>query len=133
MKPDGDKARKVKISVAEAPLHHMAGVDGFTVAKVATPTTVGAAYCQVGYDTLEPGKATRLHKHVGSEEVWYIVKGRGYIVADTERVPCKRGDFLFVPPNVPHCIVNTGKTPMVYVAIMAPPIELNGDSIPVDG
>ncbi len=70
---------------------------------------------------IPPGGKATPHYHNGYETALYIVKGR----AETRYGPNleyssinEAGDFLFIPPNVPHQPVNLSETEEV-VAVVA--------------
>lgn len=56
------------------------------------------------------------HTHP-EEEVMVIESGTGEIVCDGETTAIGPGSVMFTTPNVPHGIVNTGTTPLVFYFI----------------
>jgi len=73
-------------------------------------------------NTLYPGKVNgefkmmRGHSH-NVEEVYILLKGKGYIILDGKKVPVKKGDLITIPKNVWHRTVNTGKEKLVFLTI----------------
>jgi quercetin dioxygenase-like cupin family protein len=70
---------------------------------------------------LLPGQGHVRHDHPGSDEVLYVLSGRGeQMVDDGEPFPVGPGQAIFVPKGAPHSTVNTGWEPMALLAIYAP-------------
>jgi uncharacterized RmlC-like cupin family protein len=66
---------------------------------------VGSEHIWMGLSVLPPGGRTAWHHHGESETALYILSGVGrwWIGADPADVrEAHPGDFVFVPPNVPH-------------------------------
>ncbi len=70
---------------------------------------------------LLPGQGHVRHDHPGSDEVLYVLSGRGeQMVDDGKPFPVGPGQAIFVPKGAPHSTVNTGWEPMALLAIYAP-------------
>jgi len=71
---------------------------------------------------LYPGKVNselkmmRGHSH-NAEEIYLVLKGKGYVIFDNKKIPIKKDDLLTVPKNVWHRAVNTGKERLVFLTI----------------
>lgn len=69
---------------------------------------------------LAPGQVSSpYHCHHASEEMFYVLEGRGRLrYADEER-PIRAGDFIACPPgpDSAHQIVNDSSEPLVYLAV----------------
>lgn len=71
---------------------------------------------------LYPGKVNgefkmmRGHKH-NVDEVYLLLKGRGYIILGKKIVKIKEGDLITIPDNTYHRTVNTGKEKLVFLTI----------------
>jgi quercetin dioxygenase-like cupin family protein len=68
---------------------------------------------------IEPGKAPPLHQHDDTEQIFYMLKGRGVlsIGANRKKYPVAPGDVVRIPPRTLHSIQCTGKKPLTYLAI----------------
>jgi len=68
---------------------------------------------------LEPGEAPPLHKHDDTEQVFYILAGKGLLQtgAGRKRHPVRPGDVVRIPPTVLHSIQCRGKKPLRYLAV----------------
>ncbi|MBI5687981.1 MAG: cupin domain-containing protein [Verrucomicrobia bacterium] len=72
---------------------------------------------------LPPGGATQEHYHVETDEIYYILRGRGLMrVGDEERTVGPL-DAIAIPANQRHSIVNTGDEPLVFLCCCAPTYE----------
>jgi uncharacterized RmlC-like cupin family protein len=82
---------------------------GMTRAAAITHATAGAEKLWAGTVVVEPSARTAAHHHGALETVLYIVKGRArfrwgdHLEFSEEAGP---GDFIFVPPYVPHQEMN---------------------------
>jgi quercetin dioxygenase-like cupin family protein len=65
---------------------------------------------------LDPGHATRLHKH-HNEAVIYIIDGTGHSDVQGERYEWHKGDFIYIPTMAWHTHVNSGTEPVFYLGI----------------
>lgn len=75
--------------------------------------TVGAAGLSMHIVVIPPGARAQPHVHVGYETGIYVLEGRVLTrwgsALENETVS-EAGDFLFVPPGVPHEAVNLSAT-----------------------
>ena len=75
--------------------------------------TVGASGLSMHIVVIPPGARAQPHVHVGYETGIYVLEGRvctrwGYALE--HEVVSEAGDFLFVPPGVPHEAINLSAT-----------------------
>ena len=71
--------------------------------------TVGAAGLSMHIVVIPPGARAEPHVHVGYETGIYVLEGRvrtRWGEALEHEVVSEAGDFLFVPPGVPHEAIN---------------------------
>jgi uncharacterized RmlC-like cupin family protein len=82
---------------------------GMSRAAAITTATAGAQKLWAGTVTIHPDAKTGAHHHGGLESVIYVVRGRArmrwgeQLEFTAEAGP---GDFIFVPPYVPHQEIN---------------------------
>jgi oxalate decarboxylase/phosphoglucose isomerase-like protein (cupin superfamily) len=70
---------------------------------------------------LLPGKGHERHNHPDSDEILYILSGRGeQMVDDSQTFPVGPGQAVFIPEGAFHSTVNTGWEPLVLLAVYAP-------------
>ena len=68
------------------------------VFKVVDENLRGSEFLTGGLTIFEPGEASSLHSHPGSEEINFIVRGTGEVVAqDGARTPFATHTFMFIP------------------------------------
>ena len=75
--------------------------------------TVGAKGLSMNLVVIPPGAAAEPHFHKDFESAVYVLKGRvetRYGPGLEESVITETGDFLFIPPDVPHQPINLSAT-----------------------
>jgi quercetin dioxygenase-like cupin family protein len=68
----------------------------------------------LGYSVFTPGTVLSFVSHQ-TEEVAYVVSGRGELRLDESAAPFQQGDAIFIPPNTWHAVANTGDVNVVMV------------------
>jgi oxalate decarboxylase/phosphoglucose isomerase-like protein (cupin superfamily) len=87
---------------------------------VATGNTDGPAMSLM-HVVLLPGAGHERHNHPDSDEILYILSGRGeQMVDDSDTFPVGPGEAVFIPKGAFHSTLNTGWEPLVLLAIYAP-------------
>ena len=66
------------------------------------------------------GLETQLHKHLISEEIYYINQGNGIMTLDDENFQVNTGDTICIPPGTFHKIKNTGDIDLKIICSCAP-------------
>lgn len=94
------------------------------VFRVVDEQLVRSEHVTAGLTIFDPGESSSLHNHPDSEEVDFIVKGRGEVVSDGDRSPFGEHSFMFIPKGVEHQHVNTGEEPMWLIWMYTPSGEL---------
>jgi uncharacterized RmlC-like cupin family protein len=75
--------------------------------------TVGAQGLSMHIVVIPPGARAAPHKHIGYETGIYVLEGRvctRWGPALEHEIVSEAGDFLFVPPGVPHEAINLSDT-----------------------
>ena len=67
-----------------------------------------------------PEKSTEEHIHPRTEEIYYVLKGKGRISIEGEERNMKAGDGIAIMPGKRHKVWNTGKTDLVFLCCCAP-------------
>jgi mannose-6-phosphate isomerase-like protein (cupin superfamily) len=75
--------------------------------------------CAFNVLTLEPGVSVGYHQHVGSEEVYWVLEGKGIARDDQETLELGPGDALLTRDQHFHSIENTGTAPLKILTVMA--------------
>lgn len=76
-------------------------------------TTAGATGLSMHVVVIPPGARAEPHWHEGYETAIYVLQGRvetRYGDGLSRSVISEAGDFLFIPPNVPHEAINLSDT-----------------------
>ena len=74
---------------------------------------VGAATA-MGFSSFAPGTATAMLSHA-TEELAYVLSGRGELRLDDDVVPYGPASALYIPAGVWHAVANTGAEPVTMV------------------
>ena len=69
---------------------------------------------------IAPGQTTEEHYHLRSEEIYYILRGKGRMWLENESREIQAGDGITIPPGKMHKIENSGQEPMVLLCCCAP-------------
>ena len=97
------------------------------LAADANANALGCSHYEV-----EPGKtAFPRHAHNTLEEGVYVLEGTGTLRLGDATVPVRAGDFiaLLPGPTLAHQLVNTGKTPLRYLALSSPAAPITADVV----
>ena len=101
----------------DAPVERFAsGRETRRLAGVAGLPTTGFA---MGHSTLDRGGAIPEHQHP-NEEVYVILSGSGLMVVGDEQREVTEGCCVFIPPDAPHFLRNTGDRLMTVLWVYAP-------------
>jgi len=80
---------------------------------------------------LPAGSSTTRHRHVKTEEIYYILEGQGVMRLGDESREVGAGDAIAIPPEAVHQITNTGTTVLKFLCCCAPGYE-HDDTILVE-
>jgi uncharacterized RmlC-like cupin family protein len=82
--------------------------------------TVGARWLSMHIVVIPPGARAEPHKHIGYETGIYVLEGRvctRWGAALEHEIISEPGDFLFVPPGVPHEAINLSTTEVARAVV----------------
>ena len=110
---------------------------GMHRAAAITHARTGAEKLWAGTVIIHPSAKTGAHHHGALESIIYVVKGRArmrwgeHLEFTAEAGP---GDFIFVPPYVPHQEINAADEPLECVLVRSDrdPVVVNLDIAPVE-
>ena len=110
---------------------------GMTREAAVTRARMGAEKLWAGTVTIQPGAKTGAHHHGGLESVIYVVKGKARMRwgASLEFLAeAGPGDFIYVPPYVPHQEINAADELLECVLMRSgqDPVVVNLDITPVE-
>lgn len=108
------------INISEIDEKEVAVENKFHHAVRGLGSSTGGIQLGCSYFRVAPGKyAFPLHSHHANEEAIYVLEGNGTLTLGKDDVPVSAGDYAAMPPdrNLPHKLVNTGKTDLVYLCL----------------
>ena len=73
----------------------------------------------MGYVIIYPGGRVPLHEHE-NEEVYTVLRGKGEMIIDEESHPIEAISAVYIPPKVPHSLVNDGDEDLAMMFVYAP-------------
>jgi uncharacterized RmlC-like cupin family protein len=105
-----------------------AGKQGLDYTPGVSAQTVGSVGLWVGTVVIPPGGRTRAHVHDHHESAFFLMSGEQVELwtGDDlgEKAVAHPGDYLYIPPGVPHVAVNRSQdTPAVFVGARTDPNE----------
>lgn len=83
-------------------------------------TADGAPRFAMRLFTVEEDGHTPFHHHPWEHEV-YIVDGQGLLVLEGKEKELKKGDFVYVDPNLKHQFKNTGEKILQFICVIPHP------------
>ncbi|MFQ5672840.1 MAG: cupin domain-containing protein [Nitrospinales bacterium] len=69
---------------------------------------------------LQPGQSQKVHRHEGSDKVYYVLQGRGTVTVGSERRELVAGEITMAPAGQDHGVVNDSDANLVMLVFMAP-------------
>jgi mannose-6-phosphate isomerase-like protein (cupin superfamily) len=108
--------------------------DGSTIRELLAPRGAGEGVVRnqsLAEATLPPGASTDAHHHPVTEELYYILRGSGYMQIGAAARLVGPGDGIAIPPGAPHRITNTGSEELVFLCCCAPAYT-HEDTVMVD-
>ena len=83
-------------------------------------TTSDIKRCSLAEEVLPVGAVVGRHHHTETEEVYYIIEGRGRMTVGDEVQDVEEGDAIFIPRRSAHSLKNTGSMPMTILLVCGP-------------
>ncbi len=103
------------------------GQTGVDYAAGVSAATAGARGLSLQIASLPPGARARAHLHAQHESAAYIIEGEVVFWFGErleERIDAGPGDFIYIPPGVPHVVANPSDgQPAVTVLARTDPNE----------
>ena len=90
------------------------GKQGFTYRTGLTGNTVGSRGISMTVVTLPDGARAKAHLHHGIETAVYVIDGEAttfYGDSLEESVLARAGEYVYIPPDLPHVVVNRSGAP----------------------
>jgi len=77
----------------------------------------GAPNFAMRFFEVDNGSSTASHSHPFEHEI-FILNGKGVVAGEQGSIPIGKGSVIFVAPNEPHCIVNTGNEHLEFICVI---------------
>ena len=90
------------------------GRQGLTYLAGLTGATAGSRAICMTVVTLPPGARAKTHLHEGIETAVYVISGEAAMVFGPrleERLEARAGEYIYIPPDVPHRVMNLSDAP----------------------
>ena len=95
---------------------------GIQSRQLVWPKNSPEGWTTITHVTMEPGSVSERHAHERSEQIWIVERGEGLLLLGNEQTEALRaGDIVRTPANEIHGVANSGKEPLVYLAVTTPP------------
>ena len=105
------------LCIADAPAERFAS--GRETRRLAGVAGLPTTHFAMGHSTLDPGGSIPQHQHP-NEEVYVVLSGSGIVFVGDERQDVSEGCCVFIPPDAPHFLHNTGNGEMTILWVYAP-------------
>lgn len=98
---------------------------GGPITVYGTPETVGSKNLVFVLGSFEPGEGLVPHIHPESEEIYYVIEGKGTVYAGKEKkeIFIEPETALYIPAGTPHYVRNTGVEKLVIGFSLSPGTE----------
>jgi mannose-6-phosphate isomerase-like protein (cupin superfamily) len=94
--------------------------DGSLIREILAPSNSSLGAQSFAEATLRPGQSTGRHRHVRTEEIYYVLKGTGSMEIGAESREVVPGDGVAIPPGSEHRLTNTSREDMVFLCCCSP-------------
>jgi mannose-6-phosphate isomerase-like protein (cupin superfamily) len=95
--------------------------DGSLIRELMHPSVHANQSQSLAEATIAPGQQTATHRHLRSEEIYYIQRGAGKMFVGDESREVVVGDSIAIPAGTYHSIMNTGSEDLVVICACSPP------------
>lgn len=95
--------------------------DGSLIRELIHPSIHANCLQSLAEAIIVPGQQTTTHRHIQSEEIYYIQRGMGTIFVGDESRDVEAGDSIAIPAGTFHSIRNTGDFDLVVLCACSPP------------
>jgi mannose-6-phosphate isomerase-like protein (cupin superfamily) len=95
-------------------------LDGSSIRELMHPGVHGNANQSLAEASVPVGGATAPHRHRVSEELYFILAGRGRMRLGDAEFSIEPGDTILIPPGTVHCLRNIGDETLRLLCCCAP-------------
>ena len=94
--------------------------DNSEIREILAPANSSIKNQSLAEARLAPGMTTDEHFHPKSEEIYYILEGRGRMKVEDEEREVGPGDGIAILPGKRHKILNIGEADLVFLCCCSP-------------
>lgn len=94
--------------------------DRSEIRELMHPAVHGNTKQSLAHATVPAGRATLLHRHRHTEELYHITEGVGRMTLGDDRFTVAPGDTILIRPGTAHRIENTGTEPLMLLCMCSP-------------
>ena len=94
--------------------------DNSEIREILAPSNSSIKNQSLAEATVRPDKSTQEHYHIKSEEIYYVLHGKGGMRIDGETSEVSKGDAIAIPPRQRHKIWNTGDDDLIILCCCSP-------------
>lgn len=118
-RPPAGAAESVKVRDAvEFPWEQSPGhFDGAYSKILANADFAGGGNLDFRMSTYLPKAYVQRHAHADKQQIYFFLEGEGILELNDEKTIVRRNQFAFIPPHVPHALVNTGTSNLVFLVV----------------
>ncbi|MFQ5904879.1 MAG: cupin domain-containing protein [Candidatus Binatia bacterium] len=102
-------------------------LNGSTIREIIHPSNTPSVGQRLAEARLAPRCATAKHVHKRSEEIYYILSGKGRMHLGGEDSMVGENDAIYIPSGTEHFIENTGDIDLIFLCSCMPPYS-DGDT-----
>ena len=93
---------------------------GSEIRPLVDRTTSEIELCSLAEEVLPVCASVGQHHHVETEEIYYLLEGRGRMSVGAETREVAAGDAVFIPRGAIHTLENTGDEPIRLLLVCGP-------------
>lgn len=105
--------------------------DGSIIRELMHPANHAVINQSMAEAIVPVGQVTKAHKHIVTEEIYFIVEGEGQMTLADEQFNVYGADSICISPGTLHCIRNTGVIPLRILCCCSPAYS-DEDTVLVD-
>jgi mannose-6-phosphate isomerase-like protein (cupin superfamily) len=96
------------------------------------PSNADTRYFDFRISSYQPKGYAEVHVHEVSENIYYVLQGKGMVELDGKRHLVEPHMVVHIPAGVRHGIFNTGLEDLIFIVVASPPADMP-QAKPVEG
>jgi len=94
--------------------------DGSEIRELLHPNNTAIKNQSLAEAVITPGQMTDAHSHKLTEEIYYILEGKGQMYLANDDFFVEQGDSILIKPGQTHCIKNIGESELRLLCCCSP-------------